>query len=325
MESKIYSPFEDLHFDYDKCFLCGGKPDSQEHVFPKWLQRKYDLWNQRISFPNGTSIQYKDLKIPCCKNCNNKSLSQLENKIKEALNGGYEKFKNLDELTIMQWVTKLYYGKLFKKLNLLIDRKNKNLGTMIKKEEMFSYRGIHEFLQSLRKPIDFTGDIPWSIQVFQVHNDSRLEEYEYIDTIFLTGCIRLGDIGIIYSFGDWGYARLGNSKVVNDFKDLIIHPIQLQEIAARFSYARSQVNYENLSFIIMGETNLTYIGTKPNIRLKFNHKEYFIFLQLFFVNFKNSVDLIYDEIQDAVTSFLYENRQVRVLDECGQLKYCKRT
>lgn len=325
MESKIYSPFEDLNFDYDKCFLCGGEPDSQEHVFPKWLQRKYDLWNQRIYFPNGTSIQYKDLKIPCCKNCNNKSLSQLENKIKEAVNGGYEKFKNLDELTILQWVTKVYYGNLFKKLNLLIDRKNKDLGTMVNKEQIFSYRGLHEFLQSLRKPIEFTGDIPWSIQVFQVHNDPRLEDYEYIDTIFITGCIRLADIGIVYSFGDWGYAKLGNSKIVNDFKDLIIHPIQLQEIAARFSYARSQINYENLSLIVMDEAGLTYIGTKPNIQLKFNHKEYFMFLQLFFVNFRNSVKLIYDERQDAVTSFLYENNQARVLDENGQLKCSKRT
>lgn len=319
MGSKIYSPFEDLHFDYDKCFLCGSVADSQEHVFPKWLQREYNLWNQRIQFPNETTIQYKDLKIPCCKHCNNESLSQLENKIKEAVDGGYERFKKLDELTILQWVTKLYYGKLFKKLNLLFDRKNKSLGTMINEEQIFSYRGLHEFLQSLRKPIRFTGDIPWSIQIFHVHNDSKLEAYEYIDTIFITGCIRLGDIGIVYSFGDWGYARSGNSKLIGDFKELIVHPIQLQEIAARFTYARSQVNYENYSLIIMDEEALTYIGNKPNIKLMFHHKEYFMFLKYFFITYGNSVELVYDEKQDAVTSFLYDNNGVRVLDENGQL------
>lgn len=318
METKIYSPFDNLHFNYDKCFMCGSEADSQEHVFPKWLQKKYDLWNRRIQFTNGTSIQYKDLKIPCCKNCNNKSLSQLENKIKEAVDGGYERFRKLDVLTILQWVTKIYYGKLFKKLNLLYDRRNKQKGTMIKEEQIFSYRGLHEFLQSLNNPIKFSGDLPWSIQIFQVHKDRELESFDYIDTIFITGCLRFGDIGIVYSFGDWGYAKSGNSKIISDFKDLIIHPIQLQEIAARFTYARSQVTYENDSLFSMGE-KVTIIGLKPNIQLKFDHRQYFEFINYFFIAYKNMVQIVYDEKRDAVTTFLYENNRVKVLDENGQL------
>jgi len=34
----------------DVCFLCGasGQDVTLEHVFPKWLQRRFDLWTQRI-------------------------------------------------------------------------------------------------------------------------------------------------------------------------------------------------------------------------------------------------------------------------------------
>ena len=45
-----YSPFETMTFTYDKCFLCGEpltkENNSDEHVFPKWLQHKFNLWEK---------------------------------------------------------------------------------------------------------------------------------------------------------------------------------------------------------------------------------------------------------------------------------------
>ncbi len=66
----------------DCCFLCGALMDgskSAEHVFPKWLQNRYDLWNQKIELLNGSLMPYRQLTIPCCEKCNNEHLSSLEN------------------------------------------------------------------------------------------------------------------------------------------------------------------------------------------------------------------------------------------------------
>ena len=74
MDNEKYYPHNQMTFTYDKCFLCGSDLKSEnysvEHIFPKWLQNKFRLWNQELILLNGTAIKYRRLTIPCCKNCN---------------------------------------------------------------------------------------------------------------------------------------------------------------------------------------------------------------------------------------------------------------
>jgi hypothetical protein len=90
-----------MKFDYTHCFLCGKELNdenkSEEHIFPKWIQRRHNLWNQKLILFNNTSISYKNLLIPCCKECNGKYLSALENKIRRACENGFDAFIKLDE------------------------------------------------------------------------------------------------------------------------------------------------------------------------------------------------------------------------------------
>ncbi len=43
-------------FEKDVCFLCGISlqevESSSEHVIPKWIQNRYDLWNQKLILLN---------------------------------------------------------------------------------------------------------------------------------------------------------------------------------------------------------------------------------------------------------------------------------
>ena len=80
--NNFYSPFENMIFSYDRCFLCGKKLKRKtvEHVFPKWLMNDFDLWDQKITLLNQTKINYRQLIIPCCKECNNVYLSKVEKK-----------------------------------------------------------------------------------------------------------------------------------------------------------------------------------------------------------------------------------------------------
>lgn len=76
----------------ETCFLCGQDFDTgelgQEHVFAKWLQGKFNLWDRTLVLLNGTQIPYRNLKIPACGACNNVSLSKVEGQIARALPGG---------------------------------------------------------------------------------------------------------------------------------------------------------------------------------------------------------------------------------------------
>lgn len=44
---QMHSSYGMLKTENQTCFLCGASDQSmtEEHVFPKWLQKKYNLWN----------------------------------------------------------------------------------------------------------------------------------------------------------------------------------------------------------------------------------------------------------------------------------------
>ena len=56
------------------CFICVTSPVgnkfTEEHIFPKWILRKYDLYRRKIGIPNNQKITYGSYTIPCCEECN---------------------------------------------------------------------------------------------------------------------------------------------------------------------------------------------------------------------------------------------------------------
>lgn len=59
----FYIPVNKDDFDYERCFLCGRDfstiTRTDEHIFPKWLQHRFDLWNESLHLLNGSLITYR--------------------------------------------------------------------------------------------------------------------------------------------------------------------------------------------------------------------------------------------------------------------------
>lgn len=90
----------DMPLSQNHCFLCKIKltNNTDEHIFPKWLQRKFNLWNQTVTLSNGTKIPYRILKVPYYNKYNNEYLSQLEIEMSNAVDGGFKSFIQLNDL-----------------------------------------------------------------------------------------------------------------------------------------------------------------------------------------------------------------------------------
>src|SRR5262249_35334617 len=86
--SRMQNPAEQLRavlehpYEKETCFLCAcalnNANRSDEHVIPRWLQREFNLWDQRLTLLNDTDIPYRQLTIPCCTRCNNETFAPLE-------------------------------------------------------------------------------------------------------------------------------------------------------------------------------------------------------------------------------------------------------
>lgn len=239
IKKSFYDPFDSMVFTYDKCFLCGAilsDSKTDEHVFPKWLLNKYNLWNQTLVLLNGTKIQYRQLTIPCCSTCNNEYLANLEREIEKGVNKGYEEFIKIDEVKIFQWMAKIFYGLLFKELSLLFERKDPQKGTITTPELLERYKYLHGFLQSVRIPFYFLYK-PWSIFILNVYEYDTISDFNYHDApIALTFSIRMGSVGIIACFEDNGSQSLIFKDFFDTLKSMKLHPIQLDELAAKVEY-----------------------------------------------------------------------------------------
>lgn len=329
--STLYQPFKSMSFTYDKCFLCGttiSDQNSFEHIFPKWILHKYNLWDQKLMLPNRTSITYRQLTIPCCSTCNNVYLSQVEKISKEAHESGYQEFSNLDELIIFQWIAKIYYGLLFKHLSLLVDRKEKGKGTILSPDQLKHYQMLHELLQSVRVKFEFNLGTPWSIFLFKTHQYGDERDFDYYDMPSINFSIRIGEVGIVACLGDNGALKEDYAEYVKQFEDIKLHPVQFSEIAAFITYKTSLIN-RIPNYLVMTSPNseVVKVATMPiqgissePIYNKFNYRHYAKYLTHFWRKFGLQFNNIYDLSSDSVVTYLKnEDGNLHVMNKDGSI------
>lgn len=74
------------------CLICGAlpssKPFSEEHVLPKWILKRYGLFDSRINLPNLTDFRYDQYTISICADCNERMGEVLEQPMREVIASG---------------------------------------------------------------------------------------------------------------------------------------------------------------------------------------------------------------------------------------------
>lgn len=233
----------------DRCFLCGEKfpPDSitREHVFPKWLQRKLDIWNRQLTLLNGTKITYRSFTAPACVDCNGISLSRIEDKVATALPLGAEGVRALGHEILYIWLSKLMFGALYVEALLPSDQSNHLAGPILPSTVLENFRHLHFMMQAARTSVEFHSfetKFHASVLVFPVQqHPSTAHRFMYRDDV-AHGCIavRLDTVGLICVADGGAQERLAEEIFPKLFSHNL-HPLQFEEICARvFAKARTQ-------------------------------------------------------------------------------------
>lgn len=317
-----------MKLDYKHCFLCGieltKENKTDEHVIPTWLQHRHDLWNQRLRLLNNTTIPYRQLKIPCCQDCNNVALGNIE-KVIEKASVSYEEFIKLDRWTVFIWLVKIYYGLLFKNLSLVVDFKNLDKGTLVTPEQLLKFKMLHEFLQSTRVNTVFTKEV-FSLFIFKLHlhpnNDKKYDFFFTDDNIRSQLAIQIGEIGIICCIGEDGIIEDSLNDYINPFKDNRLHSIQFSELIAIVFYQRALLQVPP-NYILINSKNENHISSILNSFTgeyfkEYNYKEFGNFLAWQLRRFNIGIEKIYYPDIDAVTSYLIkDNGNLHLLDNIG--------
>lgn len=274
----ILNLYQKRSFDYKTCFLCGcklnTKNSSLEHVFPKWLQKDFNLFSQNLNLLNRTSIRYNQLKIPCCKNCNNKYLSKLENRIKTALKQGYSAFLKLNSYDISIWMIKIFYGILYRELFLKFDRPSGAEQTIIDPKLIKKFDMLHIFLQSVRIKIRFADSTPFSLKIFKLEKDCDPQyNFDYRDCFSNVWVIRMNDIGVILSH-DHGLLGKHLDKTYPNLDKKQLSVLQFLEVVSKFIYKSMILNISINYIMVEGKKELVIMSTVRTYPEKWEDKNY---------------------------------------------------
>lgn len=239
MTTKLYNPFLDFKFDNKTCFLTGAALQSaDEHiqVFPVWMMRSFDLEEKPFKLLDESFVTYKKMQLPCAAHTAS-ILEEVEHKVEQAMTQGYAAVKELDQLTLFQWVGKILYGVVFNEIQVglrqaVLTGEDINFSQAL----VHKFRNLHAMLQSLVHPMEFEHKNPFTIEVFPV--DNAAETFLYRDEInTLIFSLRMNDFAIIATLQDNGTHAIYHEDILAKVKDKVLHPIQFEEICARYFYS----------------------------------------------------------------------------------------
>ena len=240
MPAQIYHPFESTNFSNTTCFLSGQKLTSSEEkiqVFPQWLMSRYGLEDQPFKLLDESMATYKDLKIPCAAEVNEKWLEPLEAEIAAAFEIGYDALKNIDEQKLFQWASKLLYGIIFNEIQSGIKLQHSQGEEFnISQSIIHKFSHLHLMLQSINLPLQFDDFKPYSVFLFKVDNNEK--EFGYRDEInTMTFALRIRDFGLVICLQDNGANKSYHKEVLNKIGNQTLHPIQFEEFSGRVFYS----------------------------------------------------------------------------------------
>jgi len=245
MAIKIYNPFQRFDFNPETCFLTGQNLHSSEEqisVFPEWVLDRYSLRDKTFKMLDESNLKYQDIKIPCAVGVIDNAINPLEEEIGKAFTAGYDAVIKVPEERLFQWMAKLMYGVLYNDIRI---EKRK---FALKGEEFIvplflqkRFEKLHILLQSLVVPMDFNGHQLWSIQVFKIKISKDIFNYKD-ETTNLNFSLGMNDFGIVACLQDNGAVGIEQQEMTDKFSNRLLHPVQFEELCARFIYANYLLN-----------------------------------------------------------------------------------
>lgn len=241
MPTAVRNPFAWTPPHEGECFMCGATPPpelTREHVFPRWLQERFLLWDQEMNLLNRTRIPYRQLTVPACVECNTGVLSQLDDYVQRHVDAGFDTFCTIDRDQLALWLCKVYFGLLWRELSLAMDRSDPMAGTIVDSELLEEFKIIRGLLRGLIEPRLFASEMrPWSIFVVRAQTiDDYRHDFDYQDGLARVIAMRMGDVGVIACLEDNGLQQRMYGHAYEALAPHSLHPMQFQELYAHVGY-----------------------------------------------------------------------------------------
>jgi hypothetical protein len=276
------------------CFICGRAqsaevPFNDEHIVPKWVLRRFGLFDKRVELPNGATVPYRSYTVPCCVECNSELGEKVETPVSNLLSGTHEELMaRVDEQSMKLvhcWMALLFLKMLLKDMSYRwhLDRREGDM----KIGDHHYWEGFHHIQCLARTPVigaELDLDACGTIFFRQALTAEGAEGgYDYGDhTMGRTVFVRVGDTYVFTVLNDAGMTQ----QIVAEFFDKVglLAPPQARELHTYLAYMSlrlskrpsfsTRMNPQNGNLQVVSEAPKTYTVTEGNQEL-FGHMLHF--------------------------------------------------
>lgn len=216
---KVPFPAEEYIDNQNCCFICGenGKKLTDEHLFPKWLLGDTDSYDEKLTLPNNTKTFFRNITIPCCNSCNNKVLSQVDNKVKSIFEKECLDVNDNERKLLYHWMLKISSGLFLKGASLKSNRKDPDSDFLTTKKELVRKELLFSLTKSIKYKITFTNFTPYSLFLFDF-DQSGMEDHPFgflANYNYPTFAFAYKKLALIIAIGDDGDIRDRFTTITN--------------------------------------------------------------------------------------------------------------
>ena len=262
----------------DACFICGAsrsdKSFNDEHIIPRWILRRFDLFDKQITLPSGERRHYRSYVVSCCVDCNSLLGRTVETPVSELLDGDYRSvIRRLDGLhlrLLFTWLSLLFFKIHLKDRSVRL-HKDPRLGPEVI-GDFYDWRDMHHLHAIARTPYtraSLLPDVIGSLRVYELIEGLTHDNWDYLDFSYdQTVVLRIGNVGIVATLND----STAGESVWSDRLALIDGPIseiQLREVGAMFALANRDLVARPIFSTILYDKSLAMIACeRPPLRIK---------------------------------------------------------
>lgn len=261
------------------CFVCGVQPGTvpfnDEHVIPRWVLRRFELFERTITLPNGSTFRYGQYKVPCCEGCNTVLGESIEKPVSAITEGGLEAVaahvKEKGPWLLFYWLVLIYFKTHLRDLRLR-ESLDGRLGSNEKIGDRYDWEGMHHLHCLIRSPLveaSLCPEVLGSLYILPVDAQPLPEPFDYADLYQGQAVlVRLGSVCLVAVLNDAGAASSIFAPALRRLH-LPLNPLQAREILARLAFinASLEVRPEFFSEVSAEEKVAIRVRHPPKVAL----------------------------------------------------------
>lgn len=227
------------------CFICGARPGSRpfsdEHIFPEWLLRHFNLFDRKITLPNAGTVRYGRYTVPCCAECNELLGETVEQPISEVVKKGRDAIADYLTsgylLNMFVWLGLIYLKTHLKDRAHRVNLDRRKGDDMIADEYDWAHlHHIHSVVRCFYTDCEVQREAIGSCLAVPVNANIPSERFDFADLYLAqTMMLRLDDVGLFAVFNDSGGAMGYFWQVLQKITGPVSE-LQLREILVELAF-----------------------------------------------------------------------------------------